>query len=136
MKVKNLARTAKNAVRTGHPLGLNHRGSNRGAPAGEVGSPEFEILEGVMGGNHRREKDRDLRVELKYCEHCGGLWVREAGAGVFCERCQPIVADLPIPKKKPGQAKLPVAPPTVVGEYETEVRDEDAPDLEAVGGAA
>lgn len=29
-----------------------------------------------------------LQMELKYCEACGGLWVRVRGAAeVYCERC-------------------------------------------------
>ena len=33
------------------------------------------------------EVKKEVGVELKYCEHCGGLWVRERGAGaVNCNR--------------------------------------------------
>lgn len=78
-----------------------------------------------------------VRMELKYCEHCGGLWVREPGSGVvYCDKCAPKVADLPAPKKKPQRMKLPVRPRTLVEEYERERFDEDASDLEAVGGVA
>lgn len=29
-----------------------------------------------------------LQVELKYCEACGGLWLRRLGSReVYCERC-------------------------------------------------
>ena len=57
-----------------------------------------------MRRDHNGEKNKQVGVELKYCEHCGGLWVRERGAGmVYCERCQPKVADLPAPKRKPGR---------------------------------
>jgi len=27
------------------------------------------------------------RVELTYCEHCGGLWLRPAAAANICPRC-------------------------------------------------
>jgi len=78
-----------------------------------------------------------VRVELKYCEHCGGLWVRERGAGVvYCDNCQPKVADLPISKKRPGRLILPVRPHTVVEDYEFEIENEDETDFEAAGGAA
>jgi len=31
----------------------------------------------------------DLTLELKYCERCGGLWLRRPGQmAVFCERCR------------------------------------------------
>jgi len=43
------------------------------------------------------------------------------------------VADLPVPKKKPGRLTLPVRRRTVVENYETRMRDRD---LEAAGGAA
>jgi len=40
-----------------------------------------------MKGNSKGEKNGEVRVELKYCEHCGGLWVRERGAGVvYCDQ--------------------------------------------------
>lgn len=31
----------------------------------------------------------ESRVELKYCERCGGLWLRRPGHEVvYCERCR------------------------------------------------
>jgi hypothetical protein len=35
-----------------------------------------------MKRNHDDEGNEVVRLELKYCERCGGLWVRECGAGV------------------------------------------------------
>ena len=85
-----------------------------------------------MSRNKKRESGMK-RVELKYCEHCGGLYVREGGAGVYCGKCQPKVDDLPIPKEKRARkACLPVGRPTVVGE----VRPEDRDEFEAAGGVA
>ncbi len=83
-----------------------------------------------------------VRVELKYCEHCGGLWVRESGVGtVYCENCQPKVAELPPPKKTPGRLTLPVRKSVVVEEYGVESTelvevDGDELDFEAAGGVA
>jgi len=38
------------------------------------------------------------RLELKYCELCGGLWVRLAGdSAVYCPACVPKMAGLPAP---------------------------------------
>jgi uncharacterized Zn finger protein (UPF0148 family) len=75
-------------------------------------------------------------MELKYCEHCGGLYVRERGAGgVYCEKCEAKVADLPIPKKKPGKVRL-AARPGSTREYRVEVSKEELRDMEAVGGVA
>ena len=90
-----------------------------------------------MRSNHEGNKNNEVGVELKYCEHCGGLWVRERGAGVvYCDNCQPKVADLPIPKKKPGRVILPVRPHTAVEDYEFEIDVEDLTDFEAAGGVA
>jgi Zn-finger nucleic acid-binding protein len=36
-----------------------------------------------------------VEVELKYCERCGGLWVRPCGSErVFCGNCAPRMAEL------------------------------------------
>jgi len=84
----------------------------------------------------KREQDGMVRVELKYCEHCGGLWVREKGAGVvYCDKCREKVADLPGPKKGSGRINLPVAPMTVAERFNYDC-DEENGDLEAVGGVA
>lgn len=87
-----------------------------------------------MRSNRESGKKGSVSVELKYCEHCGGLFVREKGAGVtYCDACQPKVADLPIPKRKaPGRLQLPVGRRAVVEKY----RGEAECDLEAVGGVA
>jgi len=78
-----------------------------------------------------------VTVELKYCEHCGGLYIREGGAGVYCERCMPKVNDLPTARKKrPGKIFLPVGRPTVVGGMRPEEREEECGEFEAAGGVA
>ena len=75
----------------------------------------------------------EVGMELKYCEHCGGLWVRERGAGtVYCDRCQAKVADLPAPRKRRGRLILPVRPHTAVEEYAFGI-EEDAADDEISG---
>ena len=39
-------------------------------------------------------KASDVNVELKYCERCGGLFLREPGAGsAFCGKCARHLAD-------------------------------------------
>lgn len=84
----------------------------------------------------RKEESVEVGVELKYCEHCGGLWVRERGAGVvYCGKCQGKVADLPMPKKRAKGADLPVRGKSVVERYGRERYDESG-DLEAMGGVA
>lgn len=82
----------------------------------------------------KRQESVLARVELKYCEHCGGLWVRESGTGVYCQRCEPKVADLPIPKK-PRRLVLPVGLRSQLEGYERELA-EDSLELEGVGGVA
>ena len=90
-----------------------------------------------MSGHGHNNKSGEVRVELKYCEHCGehcgGLWVRERGAGVvYCEKCQGQLEEMPMRKKKPGRVRLPVGPER---EYGVKFKEE-APDLDAVGGVA
>lgn len=85
--------------------------------------------------SNRRGRENETRVELKYCEHCGGLWVREGGAGAYCQKCQPKIADLPIPKRQ-RRPKLPVAPRTVLEKFEPVAEQGGMCDLEAVGGVA
>ena len=79
-------------------------------------------------------KECGVGVELKYCEHCGGLWVRERGTGeVYCEKCQPKVAELPVPKKKPARIMLPEQKCSFAQKYGV-ATVEESDDLEAVGG--
>lgn len=40
------------------------------------------------------EKIATARFELKYCERCGGLWMRPAGdARPYCDACAPLMAE-------------------------------------------
>lgn len=90
-----------------------------------------------MRRSHGRDENNTVGVELKYCEHCGGLWVRERGAGtVYCARCEDKVADLPAVKVKRGRLALPVRKHTTVEDYDFEVDGENCKDLEAAGGVA
>jgi Zn-finger nucleic acid-binding protein len=37
-----------------------------------------------------------IEVELKYCERCGGLWLRRTGDGcVYCAGCELAMAEFP-----------------------------------------
>jgi len=41
-----------------------------------------------------------VEVELKYCERCGGLWLRVMGdEQVYCVSCIPLMAELPVARK-------------------------------------
>jgi len=56
------------------------------------------------------ENETYLKVEVKYCERCGGLWLRYAGSGqVYCVSCAPDMGKVARgPKKQPRSVKLPV----------------------------
>jgi ribosomal protein L37AE/L43A len=94
-------------------------------------------MEAVMSSDGNDKDGTEMRVELKYCEYCGGLWVRERGAGVvFCEKCQSKVDDLPMQKKRPGRVRLPSRLRRPDGPEYSVVFEEELPDLDAVGGVA
>ena len=41
------------------------------------------------------------QLELKYCERCGGLWLRRKGMQrVYCTVCVPKMAELPPPRTR------------------------------------
>lgn len=42
-----------------------------------------------------------VEVELKYCERCGGLWIRPCGSErVFCGSCAPKMAEMELPASR------------------------------------
>jgi uncharacterized Zn finger protein (UPF0148 family) len=42
-----------------------------------------------------------IRMELKYCERCGGLWMRACGTGeVYCPACAAEMSDLPAGRRR------------------------------------
>jgi hypothetical protein len=42
-----------------------------------------------------------VELELKYCERCGALWLREQGSyEVYCFACIPKVAELPARRRR------------------------------------
>ena len=104
----------------------------------ETASPKEEF---IMKRNHRKEKN-PVRMELKYCEHCGSLWLRPSGTEkVYCESCQAKVAELPRAKKSAARVQLPVGRKAVVDRYgeqdpEFVEIDLDELDFEAAGGVA
>jgi ferredoxin len=89
-----------------------------------------------MRSDHKGKGRKEVGVELKYCEHCGGLWVRECGGGVYCKHCRTTVAELPAPKKRAGRLILPVQPRTVVEDFEYEIEVEELNDFQEAGGVA
>lgn len=52
------------------------------------------------------ENQAYVGLELKYCERCGGLWLRPRGsAGVYCRPCHSIMAALPCPRVRRGASR-------------------------------
>jgi len=49
-----------------------------------------------------RMEGSEIQVELKYCERCGGLWLRPQGArGVYCAGCRACLEAMPNPGEPP-----------------------------------
>ena len=75
-----------------------------------------------------------MSLELKYCERCGGLWLRPAGGSqIYCAACGRAMAELPpascdvgnggVRRGRPGRVS--------VGDLETHA---EARGMDAAGG--
>lgn len=50
-----------------------------------------------------------VQLELKYCERCGGLWLRLRGApDVYCTACAEEMLELPTLPQKTSKPRVPV----------------------------
>jgi len=50
-----------------------------------------------------------LQLELKYCERCGGLWLRVKGKQEpYCSSCAAALSDVAISRKSKRSPRLPV----------------------------
>jgi len=50
-----------------------------------------------------------VELELKYCERCGGLWLRERGLQTpYCVPCAAALVDFPRPLTRKRPPRLPV----------------------------
>ena len=48
------------------------------------------------------------RLELKYCERCGGLWLRQRGTGnVYCASCASEMPHFPLCGRRNSRPHLP-----------------------------
>jgi len=49
-------------------------------------------------------------MELKYCERCGGLWLRREGSErVYCLNCLPLMNEIPAGRNPlPARVRLPI----------------------------
>jgi hypothetical protein len=92
-----------------------------------------------MTGSHTGSES-EIRVELKYCERCGGLGVRETDSGqIYCLDCQDKVAELPLSRRGAAH-RLALGPVTWSHEYneqdEYNLEISDCDDLDARAGVA
>lgn len=90
-----------------------------------------------MKGKAQQRSTNELQLELKYCERCGGLWLRPVGGGqIYCVTCGREMAQLPPPSKDRETAQLPQGPRWDMDDGDADVeRDEDL-DLDTAGGLA
>jgi Zn-finger nucleic acid-binding protein len=50
----------------------------------------------------------EIQVELKYCERCGGLWLRAQGTnGIYCVSCCAWLAAARSPARQPLRSRKP-----------------------------
>jgi Zn-finger nucleic acid-binding protein len=53
-----------------------------------------------------------IQLELKYCERCGGLWLRRVGTGrIYCNLCSVQVADFFIGRRFLTRPRVPGTKP-------------------------
>jgi hypothetical protein len=82
----------------------------------------------------------ELKFELKYCERCGGLWLRPAGGGqVYCVACGCEMAKMPAASyDREGVARLPQGPVRWNVDYSDfeDSEEYEGLDLDAAGGVA
>lgn len=56
------------------------------------------------------EQHELIQLELKYCERCGGLWLRLQGTHeVYCASCLPEMRHLTAPARRTTRPRLPGA---------------------------
>jgi hypothetical protein len=88
---------------------------------------------------NKRDDDRtnEVRVELKYCERCGMLWMRECGSGlIYCTSCQPDVTELPILKKRVQSVKLGMGRRAAMDDYSFDASADGMDNRRGRGGVA
>ena len=50
-----------------------------------------------------------IQLELKYCERCGGLWLRQRDSGeAYCPPCAVAMREIFPSSRKPGRPRLPI----------------------------
>ncbi|MGA8212253.1 MAG: hypothetical protein WB799_01570 [Candidatus Sulfotelmatobacter sp.] len=91
-----------------------------------------------MKAKAKEGRANELQFELKYCERCGGLWLRPVGGGqIYCAVCGREMAQLPPASTEPETAKLPRGPQWGVDDGDSGSGEgDDGMDLDAAGGVA
>ena|SRR5271156_4242005 len=101
-----------------------------------------------MKSDRTNKPKNEQRVELKYCEGCGGLGVRECGGGqVYCDDCARKMAELPVSTTPSRRPTLPVGRRSTLGDCadprqansdsnEPDSDHSDSEDLDAMAAAA
>jgi Zn-finger nucleic acid-binding protein len=89
--------------------------------------------------DENRRSDAEVQFELKYCERCGGLWLRPMGGGqIYCRACWGEMKKLPtvITYSEEGE-RMARGPQWYEDSAEDESYEEDEGlDLDAAGGTA
>jgi Zn-finger nucleic acid-binding protein len=94
-----------------------------------------------MKSKGKENSANESSLELKYCERCGGLWLRPTGGGqVYCVACAQAMGELPpasYQRKGVGSARMPQGPRWGMddGDDESYEKYRDF-DLNAAGGVA
>jgi|SRR5271170_2414294 len=83
-----------------------------------------------MKSDRMHKPKNEQRVELKYCEGCGGLGIRECGGGqVYCNDCLRKIAELPVAKTPSRRPTLPIGRRSRLGDCANPRQiDSDGPD--------
>jgi hypothetical protein len=85
----------------------------------------------------RSKTEETLSFELKYCERCGGLWLRPAGGEqIYCVDCGRDMAELPAASCKVKTTKMPAGPQWGGGSELEEFEEEKVFEEEEMGQRA
>jgi hypothetical protein len=83
---------------------------------------------------------KESQFELKYCERCGGLWLRPTGGGqVYCAKCAQEMAEMPpvsYERKGVRGARMPSGPRWGMDDRQMESFEDYDEDLDVTGGVA
>jgi hypothetical protein len=90
-----------------------------------------------MTSEHLGNGKNEMRVELKYCERCGVLWLRDPSTGhVYCDHCRPRMDELPAQRKRRGSIRLTCGKCPVVQHYKGDIYNANRTALRILGGVA